>query len=422
MDTIGFGSSREPRRWQHGWRPPGTRPPNRAWLAAWAAAGVAVVAAAVLVTTGGPARHAASAPVPSASATPPLLSGIPAHGVRTDLFLSGENFYRLVAQPRPVAGQFLTNGLSSVLPPGHGAQADQLAPVPGGVVAHISDVSTGVTYGALGRVVFIPAANAPARVIARATMIAVSPGGGQVWVQTAVQSGQNGEGVPASFRSPTWAVNLAGRRVSPVLRLPFGLVAATEAGPLTQNLNTGQLQLWNGATGRPIPTNLPVDADFIAAGRDRVVWDACAASCQMHVTDLTTGADTAASMPANWFPVSETYPPLSASFDPSGHRLVLSLDRVDPSGSATAEALFIADLATRTLRMIPGTSLLLSSLPASQPIQLVGAWDRQGLLWVLASNPDEGYYQLGYWTGAGPLRTFALAPGSPVALTAPGSS
>ena len=53
--------------------------------------------------------------------------------------------------------------------------------------------------------------------------------------------------------SPTWAVDLAGRRVSPVLHLPLGLVAATGSGPLTQNLRTGQLQLWNGATGLPIP-------------------------------------------------------------------------------------------------------------------------------------------------------------------------
>jgi hypothetical protein len=72
--------------------------------------------------------------------------------------------------------------------------------------------------------------------------------------------------------------------------------------------------------------------------------------------------------------------------------------------------------------MIPGTELSFSSLPASQPIQLIGAWDQQRLLWVLASSPDEGYYQLGYWTGAGPLRTFGPARGGPVALTAQGPS
>jgi hypothetical protein len=426
VDTIGFGSSREPGRGRHGWRPPRPRSRSQAWLVALAAATVlaaaAVVTAPALVTKGGPARRVLSAPVPSAPQRPLLLRGLPAPAVRTDLFLAGEDFWRVGGQPRVVAAEFLLDGLSPLLPPGHGAQADELAPVPGGVVAHISDISTGITYGALGRVLFIPAANAPAQVIARATMIAVSPGGGPVWVQTAVQALRNGAGAPLGFTSPTWAVNLAGRRVSPVLRLPFGLVAATEAGPLTQNLSTGQLQLWNGATGRPIRMNLPAAADFIAAGRDRVVWDACGASCRLHVTDLTTGTDTAVPLPANWFPLSETYPPPSASFDPSDQRLVLSLDRVDSSGNVTAEALFVADTAARTLRMIPGTSLPLSSLPAAQPIQLVGAWDRQGLLWVLASSPDEGYYQLGYWTGAGPLRTFALARGGPLALTAPGSS
>ena len=358
--------------------------------------------------------------MPSAPQLPSLLTGSPAHGARTDLFLAGENLWRLGTQPQAMARGFLFNGLSPLLASGHGAQADQIAPVSGGVVVHVSDISTGITYGALGRVVFIPAANAPARVIARATMIAVGPGGGQVWVQTAVQSGRNGEGVPASFRSPTWAVNLAGRRVSPVLRLPLGLVAATEAGPLTQNLSTGQLQLWNGATGRPIRTNLPADADFIAAGRDRVVWDTCAGFCRLHVTDLATGADAAVQVPRNWFPASEIYPPPPASFDPSGQRLILPLDRVDSSGNATVEALFIADMTARTLRMIPGTSLRLSSLPVAQPIQLTGAWDRQGLLWVLVTIPDSGFYQLGYWTGTGPLHTFAPARGSPIVLTAPG--
>jgi len=51
-----------------------------------------------------------------------------------------------------------------------------------------------------------------------------------------------------------------------------------------------------------------------------------------------------------------------------------------------------------------------------------GAWDRQGLVWVLAMKPYDGYYQLGFWTGAGPLRAFAPARGSPMTLSAPGSS
>jgi hypothetical protein len=35
-------------------------------------------------------------------------------------------------------------------------------------------------------------------------------------------------------------------------------------------------------------------------------------------------------------------------------------------------------------------------------------------------SPDNGYYQLGSWTGAGPLRTFTPAQGNPTALAAPG--
>src|SRR5258708_20572339 len=97
-------------------------------------------------------------------------------------------------------------------------------------------------------------------------MIAVAPGGRQVWVQTAIRSLHNGAGVPATFKSPTWAVSLLGRRVSPVLRLPLGLVGAAESGPLTQNLATRQLQLWNSTTGRSMPPSLPPDARFAAAG------------------------------------------------------------------------------------------------------------------------------------------------------------
>jgi hypothetical protein len=293
VDTISFGPGRTPRRWRpgrlhRGRQPRRGGPGRRTWLVVGAAATAGAVTAIALVTTSGgapppltarsPSITGSKSTVPSPSAPSlSLLSGLPADGVSTDLFLAGENFWRVGHLPQTVAAGFLVNGLSPLLPAGHGAKADQLVPVPGGVVAHISDTSTGISYGALGRVVFIPAANAPARVIARATMMAVSPGGQRVWVQTAVQSERNGEGVPAGFKSPTWAVNLAGRRVSPVWQLPFGLVAATASGPLTQDLATGQLQWWNGATGRPIPLppGLPANVDFVAASGDRVIWSSC---------------------------------------------------------------------------------------------------------------------------------------------------
>ena len=70
--------------------------------------------------------------------------------------------------------------------------------------------------------------------------------------------------------------------------------------------------------------------------------------------------------------------------------------------------MFIADTATGTIRVIPAAvaSCLISH---DTIIQLAGSWDREGLLWVLATNPDNGYCQLGSWTGTGPLHTFAPA-------------
>jgi len=401
-DTIGFGSGREPKRVWRGWRG------GRAWLVVLAVATALVVAAVVLVIAGGPARPAFNARL--------LLAGMPARG-GAGLFLGGEYVWRPGWPPRPEAG-LLSDGFSSLLPPGHAGEADQLAPVPGGVVAHISDLSTGATYGALGRVVFIPAVNAPVRVIAWATMIAVSPDGRRVWVQTAVQSMRNGVGVSASFTSPTWAVDLTGRRVSPVLHLPLGLAGATGSGPLTLNLVTGRVQLWNGATGQPVPVNLPAGASFVAAGRDRVIWSRCGDSCLLHVTDLTTRTDAAYPLPPGWQPPAVAYPPPPASFDPAGQRLVLPLNRVDSAGNITAQGLFL--VGNGALRSTPGRLRLPPSATATAGVVLAGTWDPRGVLWALATNPGSGYYQLGFWTGTGPLHTLAPAQGSPVTLSAPG--
>jgi hypothetical protein len=126
----------------------------------------------VFVSSGGGARRTARGP--SAAG---LLSGIRARGTYASLFLGGENLWRVGRRPLPVAAALLHNGLSPLLPHDDGGEVDQLAAVRGGVVAHISDTSSPITYGALGRVVFIPAAPGPARVIGRAIMIAVPPGG-----------------------------------------------------------------------------------------------------------------------------------------------------------------------------------------------------------------------------------------------------
>jgi hypothetical protein len=164
--------------------------------------------------------------------------------------------------------------------------------------------------------------------------------------------------------------------------------------------------------------SLPADASFVAAGRDRLIWSSCGAACVLHVTDLTTGSDAALPLPRNWQPPLRAYPPPPASFDPAGQRLVLPLIRVDSAGNITAQALFIAG--NGMLRQSPGRLRLPPSAAATQGVALAGAWDQQGALWVLATNPTTGYYQLGFWTGTGPLRTFAPAQGSPVTLSPPG--
>jgi hypothetical protein len=203
-----------------------------------------------------------------------------------------------------------------------------------------------------------------------------------------------------------------------VLHLPLGLAGATAAGPLTLNLVTGRVQLWNGATGQPVPINLPAGASFVAAGRDRVIWSSRHGSGWLHVTDPATGTDATYPLPPGWQPPAVAYPPPPASFDPAGQLLVLPLDRVDSAGNITAQGLFIAG--NGALRSTPGRLPLPPSATATASVVLAGAWDQRGVLWALATDRGSGYYQLGFWTGTGPLHTFAPAQGSPVTLSAPG--
>jgi hypothetical protein len=119
-----------------------------------------------LLRPGGHVRHHARVTTSAAR----LLTGVPARGTSADLFLGGGYFWWFGRQPKTVYASFLHNGLSSLLPRADGAQVDQLLPMRGGVVAHISDIASGITYGALGRVVFIPATRRPAKVIGRATI------------------------------------------------------------------------------------------------------------------------------------------------------------------------------------------------------------------------------------------------------------
>lgn len=107
--------------------------------------------------------------------------------------------------------------------------------------------------------------------------------------------------------------------------------------------------------------------------------------------------------------------------DLSGRRFAVPLAQVDPSGNPVAEDLYVIDTAARTARQIPGgPSAPEQPFGLGDPeVELAGAWDQNGRLWALATS-GYGYFQLGYWPGAGPLRVYPPAPGNPAAISAPG--
>jgi hypothetical protein len=404
VDTISSGSDRESRRTL-----------GRLAYLAVAAVIVAAMAAGLELITRDHGHPAASPPVPGSVAMRPLLTGVPAGTVQTQLVLGGDDLWRVGPHgPQAVAAGFLSGGRSLIA---GNAAVSQVAPVAGGVAAVITGVSS---FASAGSVLFLPAANTPPRVIAAASLIAVAPGGQRIWLQ---QGHKRGRPRAATLTSPTWAVNLAGRRVTPVLRLPFGLVAATGSGLIIQNAPAYRLGLWSTVTGRALRPALP--QDILAADGDRIAWlpAHCTGACPLRVTDLRTGRATAIQLPGNWSTCCGNGG--ATAFGVSGRRLALPLFLSSRAGAAIAQGLFVVDTATGTVTSVPGGPLPMGGDGVTAPaVQMAAAWDGHGLLWVLATsstdNAGSGYYQLGYWTGAGPLHTFPPARGSPTVLSAPG--
>lgn len=422
MDTVSFGSDREPRRLLAGrlGRPRGQRP-HRRWSpprwAGWVAVAttVTVVATVVVATTRGPGQHAEQ---PGGNSMPALLSGVPARGNRTDLILGGDNFWRVTdGKPHLTMSHVLAHGVSALLPSGDPARISQLVPVSGGVVAMLDDTSRPRLDSTLGRVVYISADGGAPLVIARASMMAVAPGGRSVWVQTAVASRTRGP-APKPVPSPTFAVSLSGQRVSPVFRLPLGLVAATASGLVTRSLVNGRLQTWDQRTGRPLrqaQRARAVSGLIVAAVPGLVIWRsaACENECPLQLTDPRAWNSTIRP-PAGWWPLQ--YPEPTA-YSARRHQVVLAFGKMDSSANPTQETLFVIDTATRAITKVPGGPVFADQpLGLSDPgVQLAGSWDQRGVLWVLATS-GYGYFQLGYWTGSGPLHVFPPAHGMPVML------
>jgi hypothetical protein len=254
----------------------------------------------------------------------------------------------------------------------------------------------------IGNVVFVPASGGALRLLAHANEIAVAPDGEHVWVQ---QSGTPLGRGPKD--NPTWFIDLAGRTLSPVLRLPGALlVAATSQGALTQTENGLHIVT---PTGQVTPLPLPADVLFVEAAGDRVVYVSqdCSAQCAAYVLDLRTRRTVAVGLPPRQAFAGVPQP---NGFDPTGRRLVLTLIGLNSAGRPIDEDLFVLDMVTKTVSHVPG-----ALVPRPAGLLVTGSWDSTGRLWVLATDILES--QLAYWPGSGPLRTLPVIPGGAASVT-----
>jgi hypothetical protein len=414
----------------------GGRDPDHRRAAPWRL--LAGVAAAALIA-GGIAYHLLSGPVglvpprklqaspsPVALAAPSMLHGTPLRpggAPGTLLFLGGEELRLLnVREQAPTS-------LSSVLPDaadardpvGPGSAVQQIIPVAGGVVALIySHGSAGLPD--IGDVLFVPVdaqGAGPPRIIARANYIALAPNHRDVWVEQAGAPWGNG---PAD--SPAWLAGEDGRRLSGVLRLNNqALVAATVRGLLVQGPDQ-KLAIMDPVNGRTGGTGIPANAIIAGTDADDVAWQAaCPLDCSLHVTDVRGGPDTQIALP----PHTVIDPDDTSDFDPAGRRLVLPLDTTDHQGAVTGTSVYVADLSARTLIRVPGGPIpvaalpaVLGAFPAGSSDVVCARWSADGSgLWIVAT--DGLYFQVGYWTGHGPLRVLQPQAGLAYRFDIPGT-
>jgi hypothetical protein len=415
----------------------GGRDPDRRRAAPWRL--LAGVAAAVLIAGGiafrlfsGPSGHVPpgkpqTSPSPVALAAPLMLHGTPLRpggAPGTLLFLGGEGLRLLnVREQAPTS-------LSSVLPDAEVARyplgldpaVQQIVSVAGGVVALIySHGSAGLPD--IGDVLFVPvdaSGAGPPRIIARANYMAVAPDHREVWVEQAGPPWGNG---PAG--SPAWLIDEDGHRLSGVRRLnDQALVAATVRGLLVQNPDQ-QLSLMDPVNGRAESAGIPADAIVAGTDADQVAWQAaaCPLACPLHVTDVRGGPDTQIALPPHTVIDSDD----TSNFDPAGQRLALPLDITNRQGAITGTYVYVADLSARKLIRIPGAPIPPATLPAvlgafpAGSSDVVGArWSADGSgLWIVAT--DGLYFQVGYWTGRGPLRVLPPQAGLAYKFDVPGA-
>ena len=260
----------------------------------------------------------------------------------------------------------------------------------------------------------------PPRIIARANYMALAPNRRDVWVERAGPPWGNG---PAG--SPAWLVDEDGRRLSGVRRLNNqALVADTVRGLLLQGPDQ-KLALMDPVNGRAEGTGIPANAIIAGIAADQVAWQAaaCSVGCLLHVSDVRGGPDTQIALPPHTAIDSDD----TSDFDPAGQRLALPLDTTDHQGAITGTYVYVADLSARKLIKVPGGPVpvatlppVLGAFPAGSSNVVCARWSADGSgLWIVAT--DGLYFQVGYWTGHGPLRVLQPQAGLAYKFGVPGT-
>jgi hypothetical protein len=375
-----------------------------------------------------PPRKPQVSPSPVALAAPSMLHGTPLRpggAPGTLLFLGGDELRLLNVRaqaPTPVTS-VLPDAGDARDPLGVDPAVQQVVSVAGGVVALIYSHGS-ADLPDIGDVLFIPVSASragPARIIARANYMAIAPNHRDVWVQQAGPPWGNG---PAD--GPAWLVDENGHRVSGVLRLnDQALVGDTACGLLVQNIDQ-DLKFADPVGGCSSRAGIPADAVIAGADADLVAWQsaACSLDCPLHVTDVQGGPDTQIALPAHTVVDSND----TSDFDPAGQRLAIPLDTTNSQGAITGTNVYVADLATRKLTRVPGAPIPLATLPAVVGAFPAGSsdvvcarWSADGSgLWIVAT--DGLYFQVGYWTGRGPLRVLQPQAGLAYKFDVPGTA
>jgi hypothetical protein len=307
-------------------------------------------------------------------------------------------------------------------PLGPDPAVQQILSVAGGVVVLIYSHGS-ADLPDIGDVLFVPvdaSGAGPPRIIARANYMALAPDHRDVWVEQAGPPWGNG---PAG--SPAWLAGEDGRRLSGVRRLNNqALVAATVRGLLVQGPDQ-KLALMDPVNGRAERTGIPSNAIIAGTDADHVAWQAaaCPLDCPLHVTDVRGGPTTQIALPPHAVIDSGD----TSGFDPAGQRLALPLDITDHQGAITGTYVYVADLSARKLIRVPGGPIpvatlpaVLGALPAGSSDVVCARWSVDGSgLWIVAT--DGLYFQVGYWTGHGPLRVLQPQAGLAYKFDVPGT-